>query len=156
MEDLGGNANELLDLEDLPKKAPMAAGGCLAAMGGFLAFVGFFLSWFGGYGDSWSGLKFATDGDQTLYFCIPCLGILIILVGLAYAAVTFLRREIPFLKPIIGGVLALMPVFLLCPIFLERESTEIGWWCAPIGALLIALGAVIALVLPSILEREVT
>lgn len=156
MENLGGNVNEMFDLKDLPKKAPRAAGGCLAAIGGFLAFVGFFLNWYGFFGESGSGLKLATDGDQTLLFCIPCLGILIVLLGLASAATPFLRRQIPFLKPILGGVLALLPAFLLCPIFLEQEGTKIGWWCAPIGAVLIALGAVIALVLPTVMKQDVS
>ncbi len=153
MENLG-NLNELLDLEDLPQKAPSAAGGCLAAIGGFLAFAGFFISWYGGYGGSASGLKIATDYDQTWYFCIPCLGVLVILVGLASAASAFLRREVPFLKPITGTLLTLSSVLVLCPIFLEQEGTKIGWWCAPVGAVLIAIGAVFALVLPAILKQD--
>jgi len=152
MEDLGGKANEMLDFENLPEKAPKALGGLLAAFGGFLAFVGFFLSW--GFGAS--GLERATDYDQTLYLCIPCLGILIMLVGLASAAVPFLRREIPFLKPITGGLLILLSVLLLCPIFIEQEGAKIGWWCAPLGAVLIALGAVIALVLPALLKQDLS
>jgi hypothetical protein len=152
MEDLGGKANEMLDFENLLEKAPKAVGGLLAAFGGFLAFVGFFLSW--GFGAS--GLERATDYDQTLYFCIPCLGILIMLVGLASAAVPFLRREIPFLKPITGGLLILLSVFLLCPIFIEQDGAKIGWWCAPVGAVLIALGAVIALVLPTLLKQDLS
>ena len=146
------NMNELFDFENLPEKAPTAAGGCLAAIGGFLAFVGFFLSW--GFGVS--GFELAKDFDQTLYYCIPCLGILIVLVGLASAAVPFVKREIPFVKPIIGGALVLLSVFLLCPIFMEREGTKIGWWCAPVGAVLIALGAAIALVLPTVLKKDVS
>jgi hypothetical protein len=152
MEDLGGKANEMLDFENMLEKAPKAVGGLLAAFGGFLAFVGFFLSW--GFGAS--GLERATDYDQTLYFCIPCLGILIMLVGLASAAVPFLRREIPFLKPITGGLLILLSVFLLCPIFIEQDGAKIGWWCAPVGAVLIALGAVIALVLPTLLKQDLS
>lgn len=150
------NMNELFDFDNLPQKAPAAAGGCLAAIGGFFAFVGFFLAWWGFLGESASGLKLATDGDQTLYFCIPCLGILVILVGLASAASAFLRREIPFLKPASGALLVLLSVFVLCPIFMEQEGAKIGWWCAPVGAVLIALGAVIALVLPSILQKDMT
>ena len=150
------NMNKVFDFKNLPERAPAAAGGCLAAIGGFLAFAGFFFSWAGGWGATYSGLKFATDGNQTLYFCIPCLGVLIVLVGLALAATAFLRREIPFVKPITGGALVLLSVFLLCPIFMEREGAKIGWWCAPVGAVLIALGAVIALVLPTILRRDVS
>lgn len=155
MENLG-NLDELLDLEDLPQKAPAAAGGCLAAIGGFLAFAGFFISWYGGFGASASGLKLATDGDATLFFCIPCVGILVILVGLVSAASAFLKREVPFLKPITGGLLTLLSVLVLCPIFLEQEGTKIGWWCAPVGAVLIALGAAIALVLPTVVKRDLT
>jgi hypothetical protein len=156
MQNLGGNMNEMFDLKDLPKKAPGAAGGCVAALGGLVAFVGFFLNWYSFLGTSGSGLKLATDGDQTLYCCIPCVGILIVLVGLALAVTTFLRREIPFVKPITAGVLVLLPAFLLCPIFLEQENTAIGWWCAPVGAVLVALGAVIVLVLPTVMEQDVT
>jgi uncharacterized membrane protein len=156
MQNLGGNMNEMFDLQDLPKKAPGAAGGCLAALGGLLAFVGFFLNWYSFPGASGSGLKLATDGDQTLYCCIPCLGLLIVLVGLALAATPFLRREIPFAKPVIAGVLALLPAFLLCPIFLEREGAAIGWWCAPVGAVLVALGAVITLVVPVVMQKDVS
>jgi hypothetical protein len=152
MEDWVGKINELFDFENLPDKAPKAAGGLVAAFGGFLAFVGFFLKW-----HAWSGLKSATDGDQTLLCCVPLLGLLIILVGLASAAVPFLRRKIPFLKPITGGLLTFLSVFLLCPIFYEfGDGASIGWWCAPVGAVLIALGAVAALVLPSILEKDVS
>ncbi len=152
MENLGGNLNEMFDLENLPEKAPKAVGGLLAAFGGFLAFVGFFLKW-----HVWSGFKSATDGDQTLLCCVPLLGLLIILVGLALAAVPFLRRQIPFLKPIAGGLLVLLSVFLLCPIFYELgDGASIGWWCAPVGAVLIALGAAIALVLPAILRQDVS
>ncbi len=149
------NVNELFDFEDLPQKAPVAAGGCLAAIGGFFAFVGFFLAWWSFFGESASGFKLATDGDQTLYFCIPCLGILTILVGLASAASAFLRREIPFLKPVSGALLVLLSVLVLCPIFMEQEGAKIGWWCAPVGAVLIALGAVIALALPAMLKKDV-
>jgi hypothetical protein len=156
MQNLGDDKNEMFDLQDLPKKAPGAVGGILAALGGFMAFVGFFLNWYSFPGASGSGLKLATDGDQTLYCCIPLLGILIVLVGLALTAATFLRREIPFAKPIISGVLVLLPAFLLCPIFLERDNAAIGWWCAPLGAVLVALGAVIALVVPVVLQKDVS
>lgn len=152
MENMGGNINELFDFENLPEKIPAAAGGFLAAFGGFLAFVGFFLDWWG----NWSGLKNATDGDQTLLCCIPLLGLLIILIGLASAAVPFLRRKIPFLKPITGGLMTILAVFLLCPIFVETEGAKIGWWCAPVGAVLIALGAVITLALPAIMRQDVS
>jgi len=146
------NLNELFDFDNLPEKAPGAIGGILAAIGGFLAFVGFFLKW-----HVWSGLKSATDGDQTLLCCVPLLGILIILVGLASAAVPFLRRKIPYLKPASGGLLVLLSVGLLCPIFIELgDNASIGWWCAPLGAMLIALGAVVALVLPAILKQNLS
>ena len=152
MENLSGSANELFDFEDLPKKAPRAIGGLLAAIGGFLAVVGFFFSW--GFGTS--GLELATDYDQPILCCIPLLGLLIVLVGLASAAVPFLRREIPFVKPITGALLVLLSVVLLCPVFIENEGAAIGWWCAPVGAVLIAQGAVVALILPSVLEKDVS
>ena len=153
MENLGSNLEEYFDFEDLPQKAPAAAGGCLAMIGGFLAFVGFFIAWYEYIG---SGLKLATDGDQTLLFCIPCLGILVVLVGLASAASAFLRKDIPYLKPITGGLLTLLSIFVLCPIFIEQEGTKIGWWCTPLGAVLIVLGGVVALVLPTIIKRDLS
>jgi hypothetical protein len=153
MENLGSNLEEYFDFEDLPQKAPAAAGGCLAMIGGFLAFVGFFIAWYEYIG---SGLKLATDGDQTLLFCIPCLGSLVVLVGLASAASAFLRKDIPYLKPITGGLLTLLSVFVLCPIFIEQEGTKIGWWCTPLGAVLIVLGGVVALVLPTIIKRDLS
>jgi hypothetical protein len=75
------------------------------------------------------------------------------LVGLASAAVPFLRREIRLLKPITGGLLALLSVLLLCPIFIETEGAKLGWWCAPVGAVLIVIGALISLVLPTLLKE---
>lgn len=144
-----GNLNELLDFDDLPSKAPRAIGGGLAVVGGFFAFIGFFFKWIG-----FSGLKLATDWDQTFLCCVPLLGILIMLIGLAAAAIPFLRREIRLLKPVSGGLLALLSVLLLCPIFYEfGEDAEIGWWCAPIGAVLIVVGALVSLVLPTIMEE---
>src|SRR3989304_5470843 len=114
MEDLSKSTKDLFDFEGAAEKAPKAIGGLLAAIGGFLAFVGFFFKW-----HVWSGLKTATDADQTLLCLVPLLGLLIILVGLASAAVPFLRRKIPFLKPVTGGLLTLLSVILLCPIFIE-------------------------------------
>jgi hypothetical protein len=144
--------NEWFDFGNLPGKAPGAIGGILAAMGGFFAFVGFFFKW-----HVWSGLKSATDGHQTLLCCVPLLGLLIVLVGLTSAAVPFLRRKIPYLKPVSGGLLVLLSVVLLCPIFVELgDNASIGWWCAPLGAMLIAVGAVIALVLPAILKQDLS
>jgi hypothetical protein len=152
MEDLRKKMNDLLDFEGASEKMPKAIGGLLAAFGGFLAFVGFFLKW-----QVWSGLKTATDGDATFLCLVPLLGLLIILVGLAAAAVPFLRREVPLLKPVAGGLLTLLSVILLCPIFFELgDNAGIGWWCAPLGALLIAVGAVVALVLPSIIGKDVS
>lgn len=141
--------NQFLDLEDIPSKAPMAAGGLLAALGGFMAFVGFFLAWLG----SSTGIKLATDYDNNFYCCVPLLGLVIILFGLVAAIAPFLRREIPLIKPITGGLLALLSVLLLCPIFMEAKYAKIGWWCAPVGAVLIVVGAVVALIVPSIMEQ---
>ncbi len=144
-----GNLNEMLDFEDLPSKIPQAIGGFLAIIGGFFAFVGFFLKW-----HTWTGLKLATDGDQTALCCVPLLGILIMLIGLASAAVPFLRREIRLLKPLTGGLLALLSVLLLCPILYEVfPDPGIGWWCTPLGAVLIVIGALISLVLPTLLKE---
>jgi hypothetical protein len=53
-----------------------------------------------------------------------------------------------------GGLLTLLGVLVLCPIFMEQSGTKLGYWCAPIGAVLIAAGAVIALVLPTLLKQD--
>lgn len=156
MESLGDERAGHFDFASLSERVPSAAGGCLAAVGGFLAIVGFFLGWVGGFGDSLSGFELARDFDQPLYFCVPCMGVLIVAVGLTSAAASLLRRELPFLRSIVGGALTLLSVFVLCPVFLERDGVRIGWWCAPVGAVLIALGATITLVLPTLLKKDLS
>jgi hypothetical protein len=141
---------------DLGRQAMGLAGGCVAAAGGLAALVGFFLGWVGAFGGSVSGLRLATEFHETFLFCMPILSILAIVVGLLAAATSFTRRRFPILQPLAGALLALNAVFLLWPIFAERDNVLIGWLCAPVGAFLIIVGAVIMLAVPAILSRDVS
>jgi hypothetical protein len=141
---------------DLGRQAMGLAGGCVAAVGGLAALVGFFLGWVGAYGGSVSGLRLATEFNESFLFCMPVLSILTIVIGLLAALASFTRRRYPILQPLAGALLALNAILLLWPVFAERDNVLVGWLCAPVGALLIVVGAVIILAVPAILRRDVS
>jgi hypothetical protein len=141
---------------DLGRQAVGVAGGCVAAVGGLAALVGFFLGWVGAPGGSVSGLRLATEFHETFLFCIPLLSVLAIVVGLLALAAAVSRRRLYILQPLAGVLLALNAVFLLWPVFAERDNVLVGWLCAPVGALLIVVGAVFLLAVPAILKRDVS